>query len=104
MDHHLGSGARRLASTSALTAYEAHRAEDALMRAVSFYIRDELPAARETLASAPMGRLAASARVQRGRLVALNAALQVLCRLPRSERVADAFYQRWHVKIPPSAA
>ncbi|MDQ3605180.1 MAG: hypothetical protein M3418_03190, partial [Gemmatimonadota bacterium] len=97
---HLADGARRVARPDALAAHEAHRAEDALMRSVSHYICGELAEARGTLREMRVGRLLGSGQVQRGRLLALWAGLELLCKLPRSATIAEAFYQRWHVKKP----
>ena len=96
MDHHLETGARDISRAGALAAYEAHRAEDRLFLAVSHYIAGDLEKARATLGRIRSGTLAASDRVQRWRLLALLEGMRVLCRLPRMDRVADAFYRRWH--------
>ncbi|MBA2246432.1 MAG: glycosyltransferase [Gemmatimonadetes bacterium] len=98
LDDHLADGAGAVAAPRALAAHEAHRAEDALMRSVSHYIRGELPQARTTLAGMRLNRLLASDRVQRGRLLALWTGMHVLSRLPRSAAVADALYRRWHAR------
>lgn len=98
LDDHLADGVRAVATPRALAAHEAHRAEDTLMRTVSHYVLDQLPEARATLAEVKPERLLASNRVQRGRLLLLWTGLKLLCRLPRSAGVADAFSRRWHRK------
>ncbi|HEV2131088.1 MAG TPA: glycosyltransferase [Longimicrobiaceae bacterium] len=100
LDDHLADAAGRVATPRALAAHEAHRAEDALMRSVSHYIRGELPQTRATLRTMKVGDLLGSGTVQRGRLLALWGGLQLLTRLPRSAAVADAFYRHWHAKAP----
>lgn len=98
LDDHLADGAGAVATPHALAAHEAHRAEDTLLRSVSHYICGELPQARATLRRMRLGRLLTSERVQRGRLLALWAGMQLLTRLPRSAAVADAMYRRWHAR------
>jgi GT2 family glycosyltransferase len=98
LGEHLAAGARSVATPAALAAYDARRARDALLRAVSHYIRGELPQARALLARVEPRRLMASSRVQRGRLLALLAGMRVLARLPRIPALADLFYRRWHAR------
>jgi hypothetical protein len=98
LDEHLEQGGRRLAQRAALRAFEAHRAEDNLMRAVAYYILDQPAAAQAVLAQVRLGQIAASGRVQRGRLILLAVLLRGVTRLPRSASIADLFYRRWHMK------
>ena len=95
VDDLLAAGDRRLAAPDALTAYEAHRAEDLLRVAINQYVLGGLSDARRTLRSTRVASIVRSRRVQRTRLVGLWAALNVLCRLPPIGPVADAFYRRW---------
>lgn len=96
LDLELASGGRADASGSALRAYEAHRAEDTLLRAVSHYILGERLRARELLGELRLRDLAGSRAVQRGRLLALAITLRALVRLPRVDAVARLFDRRWH--------
>jgi glycosyltransferase involved in cell wall biosynthesis len=98
MDLYLSNGARALARPEALAAYEAHRAEDDLLRAVSLYIKGQGHEARAVLRGVHPRRIVASPRVQRARLLILLLAMQLLVRVPRVPVVADVFYRRWHVK------
>jgi glycosyltransferase involved in cell wall biosynthesis len=104
MDLYLEEGGRALATRQALAAYEAHRAEDRLMIAISHYILGRLTDAREALRSVRPSALAGSSKVQRGRLLLLLLLLQVFLRLPRSSRLADLFYRRWHAPRQPKAS
>lgn len=83
-------------STEARREYEAHRAEDTLMRSASHYIRGEVGDARRILREVPISVILASDRGNRLRLVVLLLGLRALTRLPRISRVADAFRRRWH--------
>jgi glycosyltransferase involved in cell wall biosynthesis len=96
MDRHLEAGARALARSDALDAYEAHRTEDRLLRTVSLYILRENDEARALLDRARPARLLRSRHVQRGRLLVLYLALLLLVRLPWSSLVAALFTRRWH--------
>ncbi|HVF10570.1 MAG TPA: glycosyltransferase [Abditibacteriaceae bacterium] len=98
MDLYLKQGGRAVATPEALSAYEAHRAEDGLMRVVSHYILGHGQEAGAVLRQVRPHRLLASARIQRGRLLVLYLALQFLTRLPRISFLADLFYRRWHDK------
>jgi GT2 family glycosyltransferase len=98
MDLYLEAGGRALAAPDALAAYEAHRAEDQIMRTINHYILEQPEQSRMILSQVQVSRLLRSPNVQRGRLLALFLALQVLVRLPRISFVANLFYQRWHVK------
>jgi GT2 family glycosyltransferase len=96
---------RALASMDALAAYEAHRAEDQLMRAVNYYILRDLDRTRGLLRELRFRALVGSSRVQRGRLAVLYAALWVLARLPRVDLIAGLFYSRWqtgHENVTPA--
>jgi hypothetical protein len=101
LDAHLAGDGAALVTPAARAAHEAHRAEDVLMRAVNHYIRGQHREARQTMACARLGAILGSARVQRGRLAVLWLAMHLLCRVPRSRHVAEAFYRRWHVKASP---
>jgi len=101
MDEYLEAGGRDIATTSALADYEAHRAEDALMRAMSSYIKAELRQGERILDDVRAAAFLASIRVQRWRLVVLLFGLRCLLRLPRIEWVARLMFERWHVKRPP---
>jgi glycosyltransferase involved in cell wall biosynthesis len=103
LDDYLADGAMRVARPRSLRAYEAHRAEDALHRSVSHYILAQHAAARRVLGDVKPGALLGSGRVQRLRLLVLWGLLQVLLRLPRSEWIAEAFYNRWHRRAPRGA-
>lgn len=96
LDLELGSGGRAVATADALRAYEAHRAEDTLMRAVSHYILGDRSRAREVLGEVRLRTLAGSGEVQRGRLVPLALALRALVRVPRVSALARLFDRRWH--------
>jgi glycosyltransferase involved in cell wall biosynthesis len=98
VDHHLARGAT--ASRRARVAYEAHRAEYRLRLGVNRYILGDLAAARRELAQVGAGRLVASPRVQRWRLLVLLAAFRILARLPRSAAVAAAMKRRWYPWAP----
>ena len=98
MDRHLVAGDRHLARPRALAAYEGHRAQDNLMRAVSHYILGDLSEAAAVLREVDARRIAASMRAQRGRMLTLFVAMHILTRLPRISRAADFMYQRWHAR------
>ena len=90
------AGRLALAAPQALAAYEAHRAEDGLMRTVNHYILGRLAEARAVLAGVQPQRILASPQVQRGRLLILFLAMKMLLLLPRIGPVADIMYRRWH--------
>jgi glycosyltransferase involved in cell wall biosynthesis len=96
LDEHAG---RRVATPQALRDYEAHRAEDTVMRAVNLYILGRRREALSALSEMRMRDLTASRSVQRFRLLALAASLHLLLRLPRSSTVARLFERRWH-RVP----
>lgn len=101
VDEYLASGGRALATPEALTAYEAHRSEDRLMAAISHYIKRESADGRDALRQVQLGAIVRTRTVQRARLVAIYAGLWMLLRLPRLEPLAQAMFERWHVKHPP---
>jgi cellulose synthase/poly-beta-1,6-N-acetylglucosamine synthase-like glycosyltransferase len=96
MDRYLGEGDRAIATADALAAYEAHRAEDGLMRAVNLYILGRGDEGLDALRRVRARCLVRSSRVQRTRLLALFVILRGLMRLPRIGVVASLFYRRWH--------
>lgn len=96
MDLYLADGDQRLATPQALTAYEAHRVEDNLMRTVNYYILDQRVQARAVLKQISLTKLLASRRIMRWRLTVLFSLLNVLVRLPRASGLANLFYRRWH--------
>lgn len=100
MDACLADGGRTLATPAALAAYEAHRAEDHLMCAVSAYIRGDRRTARAHLRAVRAVSILASPRVQRGRLLVLRHLMGLLTRLPVVPPVAALFYRRWHLRYP----
>lgn len=100
LDRHLAGGALALATSEALAAHEAHRAEDRLMVAINCYIRDDREKCRRFLRTIHLRGLLGSRQVQRARLLILYWMLQMLSRLPRLRIAADTFYRRWHRKQP----
>jgi len=98
MDLYLAEGDQALATTDALAAYEAHRAEDGLMIAVNHYILDQRENARVALRGVSLNRLMGSAQIQRVRMLILYITMRVLVQLPRIGALADLFYRRWHIK------
>jgi glycosyltransferase involved in cell wall biosynthesis len=96
VDRILEDGGRALAEPDALAAYEGHRAEDLLKVTVNRYVADSPRSARKSLELVRPRRLLGTRRVQRGRLLTLWAALQVLVRLPRLDSVARIFRRRWY--------
>jgi glycosyltransferase involved in cell wall biosynthesis len=101
LDEYLASGDRTLATHEALVNYEAHRSEDRLMAAISWYIKGELSEGRAALRDVHPGVIVRAPRVQRWRLLLLTAGMWVLLRLPRMEALAQRMFERWHVKKPP---
>lgn len=89
-------GGRDVATTAALRAYEGHRAEDRIMRAVSHYVRGDRSSAAQLLGRVHPGDILRGHRLQRGRILLLYLLMQGLARLPRIPWVAEAFYRRWH--------
>jgi glycosyltransferase involved in cell wall biosynthesis len=96
LDLELAGSRRSVATLHALRAFEAHRAEDTLMRGMNHYILGDRRAARATLGTLRVGDLVGSPQVQRARLAALWVGLRVLVRLPRIPAVAQLFERRWH--------
>ena len=94
---------RAVAAPDALKAYEAHRAVDTVLRAVNHYILGARDEALSVLREAPLRTLAASPRIQRGRMLALALGLHVLLRLPRVSAVARLFERHWHGEPPTTA-
>lgn len=94
LDLELAGPGSKVAEPASLAAYEAHRATDALMRAVSAYVLDDLDAARSLASQARLGALAHAPR--RLRTVSLGLVLRAVTRFPRMRIVADAFSRRWH--------
>lgn len=98
MDLYLEEGGRSLATPKALAAYQAHRAEDNLMRAVNHYILGHRDESRSVLSEVRASNLIGSPRVQRARLLPLFLALKILVRAPRIPLAAALFYRRWHAE------
>jgi len=96
MDDHLATGGRALARKSSLAAHEAHRSENALMRAVSCYILSRPQELRQVLKEVSRRRLLGSPKVQRFRLSVLYLLLLLLARLPHLPLVARLFRERWY--------
>jgi len=84
MDLYLADGGLALSMPKALRAYEAHRAEDNLMRTVNHYILDQCIEARAVLKQISIRKLLASRRIMRWRLMVLFLLLYVVARLPVS--------------------
>ncbi len=101
MDERLASEDARHVTPAARRHFEAHRAEDRLMAAITHYIRGERREGREALHKASVRRIIASSRVQRTRLLLIAAGLGVLLSLPRSSGVAAWMHRRWHAKRSP---
>lgn len=99
MEEHLASGARAWSRPEALAAHAAHAAQDALMRVVNLYILDNLQGARAVLGTVRLTTILKSPRVQRARLTALYAALQLIVRAPRAPGLAAFFFRRWYGKL-----
>src|SRR6266516_2106144 len=99
MDLHLASGGRTIATPKALRAYEAHRAEDNLLRSVNCYILDRRRKASEIIKGIRIRTLLFSRRIMRWRLLLLFFLLRVLVLLPRAASVANLFHRRWHSGI-----
>ena len=96
VDLHLKEGGTAVASPAALEAHEAHRSEDAVIRAINAYILEKLADSRRILAEVSIPHLLGSPRVQRVRLVLLFFALQLLAHLPRLPAAARLLSWRWH--------
>ncbi len=89
-------GGRPMAKEDALRAFEAHRSEDTVMRAVNHYILGNRDAAAELLGQLSLRALIGSRAVQRGRLAVLAIGLRALVRLPRSAALARGLDRRFH--------
>ena len=96
VDLHLREGGAAVATPEALRAHEAHRSEDAVIRAINAYILENLPESRRILAGIRFGDLVGSRRVQRVRLAAVFFAMHLLVRLPWLPAAARAMAWRWH--------
>lgn len=96
LDLYLKEGGMEIATEEALSANEAHRAEDMLMVAINHYIIGNIEDSNSFLKKVKFGLLLGSSRVQRGRLLILLLAMKVLVHLPKITLVADLFYRRWH--------
>ena len=88
LDERLAAGDRAIATSKALTNYEAHRFEDRLMAAIAHYIKGERDDGRRVLREARIGPVWRAERVQRWRLTAITLGLWTALRLPRSEFLA----------------
>jgi Glycosyl transferase family 2 len=102
MDEHLAAGAGEFAHPGALAAHEAHRSEDALMRAMSSYIVGDRGSMRSALDEASCRRILASGHVQRFRLTVLFGLLAALSRLPQAGAFERAFRRRWFSHVEPA--
>lgn len=98
MDLYLNDGGRAIANPDALAAYNAHRSEDRLMRAINYYILNQRQESQTILSQIQVRQLLGSPRVQRGRLLVLFLALQFLVRIPKISLIANLLYRRWHAK------
>ena len=98
LDSCLQNGGRAVATAQALTAHEAHRAEDRLMRAINYYIQGDLSRSAAVLGEVRSADILASEQVQSARLLILWVLMRLLLLLPRIRLVANFFYRRWHVK------
>jgi len=107
MDLELAAGGADVATPQALEAYEAHRAEDLLMIAISSYVKSSCQAARAALRAVDARAIVKSGQVQRLRLLALFCLLWLLVRVPRVGLIARLFQRRWHgggiVRVPKPA-
>lgn len=99
IDAELDAHGRGVATEDALRAHEAHRQVDIVLRAVNHYILGDRWAARAALREARLGKLAASPRVQRARMLALAICLRALVRLPRIAAVGRLFERRWYPDV-----
>ncbi len=96
MDIYLENGGVDIATPEAMAAYEAHRAEDKLMRAINHYILNQRNESQVILNQIRLGKLLGSSRIQRWRLLILFFTMLLLVRIPKIPLVANLFYQRWH--------
>ena len=95
VDLYLEQDGCRFAAADALLAHDAHRAEDALMRAIKAYILERLDESRRILDEVRPASILRSPQVQRARLMLIYLALRLLLRLPRMPLVARAMSARW---------
>jgi len=102
VDEHLRSGGADFATHEARRAHEAHRAVDAVLRAVNHYILGDVAAARAVLGEVRLRALATSSRIDRGRMLVLAAALALLVRLPRVPVIERAFARHWYGSPDPA--
>lgn len=102
VDEHLSAGGRAFARKSSLAAHEAHRSENALMRAVSCYILDRPQELHQVLKEVSLRRLLGSSKVQRYRLSVLYLLLLLLVRLPHLPLAARVFRKRWYSRVEDS--
>ena len=98
MDEHLEDGGWKVAASDALTAFQAHQAEDRLMRVIAHYILGQCEESRFVLNQVQLRHIRGSNQIQRGRLTILFLLLQFLVLVPKIPFVADMFYRRWHEK------
>jgi glycosyltransferase involved in cell wall biosynthesis len=98
MDLYLAEGGLGSAAQETLADYEAHRAEDNLMRVINYYVLGQCQEAKEILSLLRVRQLVASRQVMRSRLLILLFLLRCLVRLPKIPFVAKLFYKRWHAK------
>jgi len=98
MDKYLEGSGRAVANPQALTAYEAHRAEDRLLRSARYYIIGDMIEATAILRKVRIRNILVSSNIQRGRLLILLVLLRGLVRLPRIRMMAHLFYMRWGIK------
>ncbi|MBW8041936.1 MAG: glycosyltransferase [Planctomycetes bacterium] len=96
MDLYLKDGGQAIATPDALAAYDAHRAEDKLMRAINHYILNQRNESQVILSQIKLGKLLGSSRIQRWRLLILFFTMLFLTRIPKIKLIANIFYQRWH--------
>lgn len=103
MDLELRSGAFSVATAEAVRSYEAHRAHDATMRAVSHYVLGDVSGARAALRGVGIRALLRGRQIQSVRLSMLSVGLRLLVRLPRVPAIARAFERRWYGRAPSGA-
>lgn len=103
MDAHLSRGGRALAREDALLAHEAHRGEDAVMRAINCYILGRNRDITAILAETSPMRLLSSPKVQRIRLTVLYGLLLMLAGLPHVAQMARLFRRRWYSRVTDAA-
>ena len=92
----------RSRTADALRAYEAHRAVDTVLRAVSHYILGERKEARRRSRRGQALEPRSEPQIQRGRMLALALGLHALVRLPRMRAVSRLFARHWHGTAAPA--